>query len=89
MADFIEKLIGAIDNLAKGEQIRALLLKHLVFENVDKDCQGLIMPQREIENVLDFSKLIYFRCRDLQTKSKISWYKNLCITKIDVRKVTT
>ena len=61
MADFIEKLKDATENLAKGKQIRALLLKHLGFDNVDKDCQGLIMPQREIENVLDFSKLIYFR----------------------------
>ena len=56
MADFIEKLKDAIENLAKGEQIRTLLLKHLAFDNVDKDCQGLIMPQREIENVLDFQR---------------------------------
>ena len=61
MVDFIEKLKDTIENQAKGEQIQVLLLKYLAFDYVYKDYQGLIMPQTEIENVLDYPKLIYFR----------------------------
>lgn len=40
----------------KWEQIQEFLLK-VTFDNNNEDCQELIKPQREIENVMDFLRL--------------------------------
>ena len=40
--------------LSKSRANSSAIINTLSFDNVDKDCQGLIMPQREIEKCSGF-----------------------------------
>ena len=55
-ADFIGRLMEAIEKQVKGKETQELLSKQLAFENANEDCQAILRPIKEKEDIMGYLK---------------------------------
>lgn len=62
-ADFVGRLTNCIEKQVRDDSTRKLLLRQLAFDNANEDCQAVIRPIKEREDLLGYLKA----CRNIGT----------------------
>ena len=79
-SQFIEKLKDAIEKSIRDKTLQNIILKQLVFENANEECQSVLRPIRETGSLMEYLKA-YRDIRSVSHRAKLATLETFNVQK--------